>query len=49
MAAAICTMLAFSSCSNFFDEDSTYVINADDDHLNNATDTIYSVTGILNK
>lgn len=49
IAAAICTMLSFSSCSNFFDEDSTYIINADDEHLNNATDTIYSVTGILNK
>lgn len=42
-------MLSFSSCSDFFNEDSNYVINADQDHLNNATDTIYSVVGILNK
>lgn len=42
-------MLSFSSCSDFFNEDSDYVINADQDHLNNATDTIYSVIGILNK
>lgn len=37
------------SCSDFFDQDSDHVIFADGDHLNNATDTIYSVTGILNK
>lgn len=42
-------MLSFSSCSDFFNEDSNYVINADQDHLNNATDTIYSVVGVLNK
>lgn len=42
-------MLSFASCSDFFNEDSDYVINADQDHLNNATDTIYSVIGILNK
>jgi len=49
IAVAICTMLSFSSCSDFFNEDSNYVINADQDHLNNATDTIYSVVGVLNK
>ena len=38
-----------SSCSDFFDQDSTYIIDAEKDHLNNATDTIYSLTGILNK
>lgn len=38
-----------TSCSDFFDQDSDHVIFADDDHLNNATDTIYSVVGILNK
>ena len=49
IAVAICTMLSITSCSDFFNEDSDYVINADQDHLNNATDTIYSVVGILNK
>lgn len=49
IAAAICTLLSFSSCSDFFNEDSTYNIDASDDHLNNATDTIYSVIGVLNK
>lgn len=38
-----------NSCSDFLTEDSDHVIFADDDHLNNATDTIYSVTGIQNK
>ena len=38
-----------TSCSDFFDQDSTYIIDAKKDHLNNATDTIYSLTGILNK
>ena len=37
-----------TSCSDFFEQDSTYIIDAEKDHLNNATDTIYSLTGILN-
>lgn len=49
IVAAICGMLSFTSCSDFFDEDSTYVIDANSNHLNNATDTLYSVIGILNK
>ncbi len=49
IATLFCTLVGFSSCGDFFDEDSTYVIDADQDHLNNATDTIYSVIGILNK
>lgn len=49
IAAAICGMLSFTSCSDFFDEDSTYVIDANGNHLSNATDTLYSVIGILNK
>ena len=49
---AICVMggaLAFTSCEDFFDQESEHVIFADHDHLNNATDTIWSVTGIMNK
>ncbi len=42
-------MGGFSSCSDFFEEDSNFVIDAEKNHLTNATDTIYSVTGILNK
>jgi len=41
--------LSFSSCSDFFDVESEHVIYADQDHLHFATDTIYSVTGILDK
>lgn len=38
-----------TSCQDFFDVDSTYVIDADKEHLNKANDSIYSVIGILNK
>lgn len=38
-----------SSCSDFFDTDSTNVIFADQEHLDNANDSIYSLIGILNK
>lgn len=38
-----------ASCSSFFDEDSSYIIDADKNHLSNSTDTVYSVIGILNK
>jgi len=41
--------VALTSCSDFFDQDSEHVIFTDQEHLNNATDSIYSVTGILNK
>lgn len=49
IAGCLLFMSGLTSCSKFFDVDSDYVINADDDHLGNATDTIYSVTGIINK
>ena len=42
-------LFTLNSCSDFFEQDSTYIIDAEKDHLNNATDTIYSLTGILNK
>ncbi len=41
--------LAFSSCSDFFEIESSHYIDSDKEHLNNATDTIYSMIGILNK
>lgn len=41
--------LGLTSCSDLFDVDSEHIIYADEDHLHNATDTIYSVTGILDK
>ena len=42
-------LFTLNSCSDFFDQDSTYIVDAEKEHLNNATDTIYSLTGILNK
>lgn len=40
---------ALTSCQDFFEVGSDHVIYAEKDHLNNATDTIYSMIGILNK
>lgn len=44
-----CVICGMTSCSDFFDQQSEHVIFTEKDHLHNATDTIYSVTGILNK
>jgi len=38
-----------SSCTDFFEAGSTHVIYADHNHLNVASDTIYSMIGILNR
>ena len=38
-----------TSCGDFFDQESDHVIYSEHEHLNNAVDTIYSVTGILSK
>ena len=38
-----------TSCQDFFEQESDHIIFADKDHLNNAVDTIYSVTGIMDK
>ncbi len=35
------------SCGDFFEHDSEYVIDAGDNHIGNASDTIFSVIGIL--
>lgn len=39
----------FAGCEDFFEQESEDVVYADKAHLNNAVDTIYSVTGIMNK
>ena len=39
----------FISCEDFFDQESEHIIPADQEHLNSAVDTIYSLTGILSK
>ena len=46
----ICSLsFSVSACSDFFDQESEHVLYADQEHLDNAVDTIYSVTGILKK
>jgi hypothetical protein len=47
--AVFALLIASSSCSDFLDQESDHVIYADKSHLDNATDTIYSVIGIMNK
>lgn len=49
IAGIISALSIFSSCSDFFDQDSTYIVDAEKDRLNVSSDTIYSLTGILNK
>ena len=46
---AFCVICGFSACEDFFNQESEHVIFTEKDHLDNATDTVYSVTGILNK
>ena len=46
---AICACCGLLSCSDFFDQESEHLVFTENNHLSNATDTIYSVTGILNK
>ena len=41
--------MTMTSCKDFFDQESDHVMFEDQHHLNNATDTIYSVTGIMKK
>ena len=36
-------------CQDFFEQESDHIIFADGDHLNNPTDTVYSMMGILQK
>ena len=47
--AVFALLIASTSCSDFLDQESDHVIYADKSHLDNATDTIYSVIGIMNK
>lgn len=39
----------FSSCGDFLDQESDRVIDASKGHLNNASDTLYSAIGVMNK
>ena len=46
-AIAACTTMAFSSCEDMLKVDSKVVLYQEDHNLDNATDTLYSVMGIL--
>ncbi|MBR1414237.1 MAG: RagB/SusD family nutrient uptake outer membrane protein [Prevotella sp.] len=44
------TLLPFlTSCEDFFNQESDYVVYDEVEHLNSAVDSMYSVTGIMNK
>lgn len=46
---AVLVIGGMASCADFFDQSSEHVVFADDDHLNQATDSLFSLVGILNK
>ncbi len=47
--SAVIVASGFCGCSDFFDQESDHVIYSENHDLNNASDTIYSMTGILHK
>lgn len=46
---SLITLVSISGCQNMFDLDSEQVLFADDNKLDSPNDTIYSVTGIINR
>ena len=49
IAAALMALPVLTSCEDFFNQESDDVLYADQDHLNNAEDSIYSVIGVMTK
>lgn len=49
LGLSLLTVGLTTSCEDYFEVESTHYIDADKDHLTTPADTIYSVTGILNK
>ena len=47
--SSVCLLSSLSSCSDFFDQESDHVIYTENRKLTNATDSLYSLTGIWNK
>ena len=43
------SVFSLTSCQDFFDTDSTHIVNVEDAQLLDASDTIYSMIGVLNK
>ena len=48
MTAASCAA-TFTGCEDFFEQDSNQLVYAEGGHLNQPTDTVYSMMGILQK
>ena len=49
VAAALMALPMLTSCEDFFTQESSDVLYADQEHLNLSEDSIYSVTGVLTK
>ena len=49
VVAAAVSSVSLTGCQDFFEQESDHIIFADGDHLNNPTDTVYSMMGILQK
>lgn len=49
LVGALASTAMLTSCEDFFEQDSSYVIYEGDNPLNSATDTVYSVIGIMGK
>jgi len=49
VSVALFGLMTATSCGDFFEVESDHVIFDNQEHLDNATDTIYSMIGILNK
>lgn len=49
IAAALMALPVLTSCEDFFNQESDDVLYAENEHLNAAEDTLYSVTGIFTK
>lgn len=47
--STLCIACILGGCSDFFDQESDHVIYSDNHKLDNATDSVYSMIGILNK
>lgn len=47
--STLCIACMLGGCSDFFEQDSDHVIYSDNHKLDNATDSVYSMIGILNK
>ena len=47
--SSLCIVCILGGCSDFFDQESDHVIYSENHKLDNATDSVYSMIGILNK